>query len=462
MAIESTVQGMYFAFLFIQVFLVVSISSGITTVIDELFDNPAKAPQILAQNLPKASNFFFSYLILQGFAVSGGALLQIGVLLVNYILARFLDTTAREKWKRQTDLVQVKWGTFFPIYTNLACIGLVYSVISPLILVFNIFTFSLFWVVYRYNLLFVNNFRFDTGGILFPRAINQLFTGLYVMEICLVGLFFLVRDSDGKVACFPQAIIMIIVAILTVVYQFSLNRSFGSLFTYLPITLEDDAAARDKIFAKKVLRRQTGEDSDDDEDENLNKRLIEREAREREEERHAEETEMQEIKRSREAAMGKPATDRKFNTIMARLTRNHNRTSVLPDTTDSTPYPPEKTPPSKKEKKPSDLESQASKGIERVPTMLFDHLQTSLELLSTDERDALVGRAFQHEALRAKRPAIWIPRDDLGISDDEIRRAMKFSNVLWYSNEFCAVNGKGEVVYGRTPPDFDVRDLIEL
>jgi len=26
------------------------------------------------------------------------------------------------------------WGTFFPVYTNLACIGIVYSVISPLIL----------------------------------------------------------------------------------------------------------------------------------------------------------------------------------------------------------------------------------------------------------------------------------------------------------------------------------------
>src|SRR5690606_23674877 len=113
---------------------------------------------------------------------------------------------------------------FFPIYTNLACIGLVYSVISPLILIFNIFTFSLFWVVYRYNLLFVNNFRFDTGGILFPRAVNQLFTGLYVMEVCLVGLFFLVRDANGNVACFPQAIIMIILAVLTMVFQYTLNK----------------------------------------------------------------------------------------------------------------------------------------------------------------------------------------------------------------------------------------------
>ena len=119
-------------------------------------------------------------------------------------LSPILDKTAREKFTRATTLQEIKWGTFFPVYTNLACIGIVYSVISPLILVFNIMAFSLFWIVYRYNLLFVVNYRFDTGGLLFPRAINQLFTGIYVMEICLVGLFFLVRDAQGTVACAPH------------------------------------------------------------------------------------------------------------------------------------------------------------------------------------------------------------------------------------------------------------------
>jgi hypothetical protein len=226
MAIEKTVQGMYFAFLFIQVFLVVSISSGITTVVEEISKEPFKTPQILATNLPKASNFFFSYMLLQAFSVSGAALLQIATLLINFVVSPIMDTTARDKFQRATNLQEIKWGTFFPIYTNLACIGIVYSVISPLILIFNIITFSLFWVVYRYNLLFVVNFRFDTGGLLFPRAIDQLFTGIYVMEVCLIGLFFLVRDSQNNVACFPQAIIMTIATILTAVFQSTLQRAF--------------------------------------------------------------------------------------------------------------------------------------------------------------------------------------------------------------------------------------------
>ena len=87
-------------------------------------------------------------------------------------------------------------------------------------MVFNIITFSLFWLVYRYNTLYVTKFRFDTGGLLYPTAINQLFTGLYVMELCLIGLFFLVRDTDDSghavgTPCKGQAIIMIICLIFT-------------------------------------------------------------------------------------------------------------------------------------------------------------------------------------------------------------------------------------------------------
>ena len=123
MGIELTVQNYYFAFLFVQIFLVVSISSGITSVIHQLSDNIGSAPALLATNLPKASNYFFSYMILQAFSVSAGALVQIGGLISWFILAPLLDNTARQKWARQTDLPQMRWGTFFPVYTNLAAIG---------------------------------------------------------------------------------------------------------------------------------------------------------------------------------------------------------------------------------------------------------------------------------------------------------------------------------------------------
>lgn len=123
MAVELSVQKYYFAFLFVQVFLVISISSGITTIIAQITKDPQSIPAILAQNLPKASNYFFSYLLLQALSVSAGDLVQIMGLIEWFLLAPLLDNTARQKWYRQTHLPNMQWGTFFPVYTNLACIG---------------------------------------------------------------------------------------------------------------------------------------------------------------------------------------------------------------------------------------------------------------------------------------------------------------------------------------------------
>lgn len=126
MGIQLTVQVYYFLFLFVQVFLVVSISSGTTTVISQISKGPQNIPSILASNLPKASNYFFSYMLLQAMSVSAGALAQIFSLISWFILAPIFDSTARQKWSRQTALPQMQWGTFFPVYTNLAAIGKFY------------------------------------------------------------------------------------------------------------------------------------------------------------------------------------------------------------------------------------------------------------------------------------------------------------------------------------------------
>ena len=108
-----------------------------------------------------------------------------------------------------------------------------------------------------------------------------------------------------------------------------------------------------------------------------------------------------------------------------------------------------------------DVESQKT-GSDRIGEALFSGLNDEIEDLTPEERDKLVRRAFQHQALRAKRPVIWIPRDELGISDDEILQTQKLSKHIWISNEYTGLDGKGRVVYRRSPPDFSEVDLIEL
>ena len=122
-AVELSLQKTYFTFLFIQIFLTVSLSSSITAGIQLLLHGLDSVPAVLATSLPKASNYFLSYLLLRCFSVSASSLLQLGRLIEWCTLGRIRKVTPRQEWEERTSLPQMQWGTLYPIYTNLACIG---------------------------------------------------------------------------------------------------------------------------------------------------------------------------------------------------------------------------------------------------------------------------------------------------------------------------------------------------
>ncbi|KFY90097.1 hypothetical protein V498_06181 [Pseudogymnoascus sp. VKM F-4517 (FW-2822)] len=109
----------------------------------------------------------------------------------------------------------------------MACIGLVYSVIAPLILVFSMIYFGALWVLYRFYPPQLSDLELGATGLFYPTAIRQLMTGIYFMELCLAGLFFLVRDANGNATCTSQAIIMIVTMVFTALFHFSLDHRSG-------------------------------------------------------------------------------------------------------------------------------------------------------------------------------------------------------------------------------------------
>ncbi len=128
--VELTTQNFYFFFQVVQVFLVVTLASSATSVATKIIDNPTSAASLLAKKIPTASNFYISYIILQGLSFSSGALLHIGGLIVGKILGTFLDNTPRKMYTRWSTLAGLGWGTVYPIFTLLSVIG-AYCVIAP-------------------------------------------------------------------------------------------------------------------------------------------------------------------------------------------------------------------------------------------------------------------------------------------------------------------------------------------
>lgn len=127
-AIELTTQNFYFGFQVVQVFLVVTLTSSASSTVTQIIDDPMQAPNLLAEYLPLSSNFYISYIVLQGLSFSSGALLQIGGLIIGKILGKLLDSTPRKMYTRWSSLAGLGWGTVFPVVTLLAVIGKSYLV----------------------------------------------------------------------------------------------------------------------------------------------------------------------------------------------------------------------------------------------------------------------------------------------------------------------------------------------
>ena len=93
-----------------------------------------------------------------------------------------------------------------------------------------------FYLAFRYNFLFVKNVTIDTKGRCYPLALQHVFVGLYISEVCIIGLFAIATGS-GKGAIGPL-ILMIIFLIFTILYHMSLNTALKPLIDYLPKSLE--------------------------------------------------------------------------------------------------------------------------------------------------------------------------------------------------------------------------------
>lgn len=122
--VEYTVQNSYFGFQVIQVFLVTTLSSSAASAVTSIIDNPTSVTSLLSTSLPRASNFYLSYFILQGLGVFAGTLVSISGLFVTPLLVKILGSTPRKIWQKWNQLSGVGWGTLYPVYTNLFVIGM--------------------------------------------------------------------------------------------------------------------------------------------------------------------------------------------------------------------------------------------------------------------------------------------------------------------------------------------------
>ncbi|KAH8890372.1 DUF221-domain-containing protein [Thozetella sp. PMI_491] len=239
---EMDVQKWFYIFQVTQVFLVTAVFSGAATVFSQLLErakNPTSVPELLARQLPKSSNYYITYFIIQGITTASDNLLNWTDLVQYLVFGWLFDKTPRQKFKRYTSMKGISWGKVFPKFANFAIIAIAYSCIAPLVLGFAGIGLTLYYFSYRYNLFFVIQPKVETHGRAYTLALQHLLTGLYIAELALIGIFSL-KGATGPV------IMTAVLFFVTVLYNYQTNKYLSPLEKYLPADLANNQAAGDE------------------------------------------------------------------------------------------------------------------------------------------------------------------------------------------------------------------------
>jgi len=427
--IELFVQNTYFVFQVVQVFLITTLTSAASAALQTLLENPMEARTLIASNLPKASNFYISYFILQGLAMSATRLVHLGSVFRHQLMKnsgdspRFITT----KYHR---LRKIHWGSVFPVFTNMGVIAISYSLIAPIVLGVAVMGFFLIYTSYRYNLLYVYSSERDTRGLCYPRALKQLLTGVYLAEICLIGLFSI------KLAFIPL-VLTFGLTIFTFLVHFSLSDALSPLLFNLPRTLAAEEQLReagnslwdaenlnDKDETEEPEQQNVGYDSDFDPSDPTDVAVP-----------HGEQ--------SSRGIKGPEGTEKALNLTtgaLKNMVRKKVAASPIPEFIQRVNFWDYWITPD-----PSIKPNMLLKFFHPEVFQDYHHLRAlqpeEIRSIEAVYAEGVLKDAYSPPAMKNKSPRLWIPRDGAGISKQEVRHSGK---VVEISDEGTWLNDKGQ------------------
>ncbi|KAJ1672219.1 hypothetical protein EV182_007248, partial [Spiromyces aspiralis] len=129
-----------------------------------------------------------------------------------------------------------------------------YSVFAPIVNVFAATYYGLFYLVYRYQLLFVyDEEEFSTGGLSFPCAVAQMYFGIYVFEaVFFVQILSLSTPSWGGIF---RLLVVAVTIVGTIVGHIVIVKAYFPQTTYLPISAFKLEPPRDDDFLDSQVMR---------------------------------------------------------------------------------------------------------------------------------------------------------------------------------------------------------------
>ncbi|PIA15737.1 DUF221-domain-containing protein [Coemansia reversa NRRL 1564] len=246
--IELRLLHRYYFFQIWNIYLVSIFSSSVFQIAVKSIGEPGRIVELIQTQVPQSATNILTYVLLLAFLGAAKELLQGMRLALRYIMPLLLANTPRNICRAEIP-AEFDWGTNIPTHSLIFVMGFSYSFIAPIVNCFVAVYFGLFYLIYRYQFLYVyNDTNWTTGGLSFPKSVKQMLVGIYISEVYLL-LLMVAKLHNGA-----NAIMRVVVAVGIIVFTIGAHLYIDDVYMpaikYLPVKKAADVE-RNPLLAQE-------------------------------------------------------------------------------------------------------------------------------------------------------------------------------------------------------------------
>uniref|UniRef100_A0A5B6Z6E3 Calcium permeable stress-gated cation channel 1 n=1 Tax=Davidia involucrata TaxID=16924 RepID=A0A5B6Z6E3_DAVIN len=187
-ALERRSATRYYIFQFINVFLGSIITGTAFQQLNNFINQSANdIPKTIGVSIPMKATFFITYIMVDGWAGVAGEILRLKPLIFYHLKNFFMVKTEKDR-EEAMDPGSLGFNTGEPQIQLYFLLGLVYAVVTPVLLPFIIIFFGLAYVVYRHQIINVYNQEYESAAAFWPDVHGRIIAALVVSQLLLMGL----------------------------------------------------------------------------------------------------------------------------------------------------------------------------------------------------------------------------------------------------------------------------------
>ncbi|XP_065876173.1 CSC1-like protein At3g21620 [Euphorbia lathyris] len=226
--LERRSASRYYIFQFINVFLGSIITGTAFQQLNNFVNQSANdIPKTIGSSIPMKATFFITYIMVDGWAGVAGEILRLKPLIMYHLKNFFLVKTEKDR-EEAMDPGTLGFNTGEPQIQLYFLLGLVYAVVSPILLPFIIVFFGLAYVVYRHQIINVYNQEYESAAAFWPDVHGRIIVALVVSQLLLMGLL-----STKEAA--QSTPLLVTLPILTIWFHFFCKGRYEPAFIRYPL-----------------------------------------------------------------------------------------------------------------------------------------------------------------------------------------------------------------------------------